>query len=574
MHDPKTHQQLFLSMPPPCKFYATGNCKKGNKCNFSHGDLNSGGFGSSGFGKAGFLNSNGFLNTNGFSKGFGGAFGLNTPQNPSNLLLDFTNTSTVSQKASVIKTDLDEYSRFHALPSLSAFGLGYPAVNNLISGRDVSPEELRIQYIEAVASNSVPQYENMLRAREKDMKFCVNHIKGKEDLAARYLMRSAEPGTNLPKPFIPKSVDENVEQFMKEPSSNGGFGASNFSSAGAFGSQNSAANPFASNNAFGGSFQPAATSAFGSTSTGSSFGNATNNSAAGNSTFGSAKPASGLPFGSSGFGNNSSNLGFGSSGFGNAPTSSGFGSSAPASGFGSTTGTTSGFGSSGFGSLQASTGGTAFGSTGFGSSGTSPASSAFGSSGFGSSGFGAQPAASGFGASGFGAAKPVASPFGAAAATTTTNTASPFGAPQNTLQNPFAANTAPTSSGISPFGQTAANSTPGSSASAAISQTPASNPFGASNLSPFGQVDAKSGPGGSGFGTFSTQQTAFGASNTANGFVKQTPPASGGFGAQNTANAPEDNLLGEYDPAVAAAFTSSVFTLGNVPDIAPPAAVC
>lgn len=534
-------------MPPPCKFYASGNCRKGNKCNFSHADQNTGGFGNAGFGKSGFLNNNSFLNNTGFNKGFGGAFSQNTPKAAPSALLDFTNTSTVSQKASQIKTDLEEYALFYAKPLLSTYGLGYPAVNSLISGRDISPEELRMQYLEAVAANTVPQYENMVRARARDMKFCIDHIKGKEDLAARYLMRSAEPGTNLPKPFVPKSAEENVEQFMKEPSpANTAFGASGFGSGGAFGSQNTAPNPFGSTNAFG--------------SSSNAFGSAANNTATGNSAFGNAAPASGLAFGSSGFGSTPSNLGFGSSGFGNT-SASGFGSSAPASG------TSSGFGSSGFGSLKPS-GASAFGSSGFGASGTSSATSAFGSSGFGSSGFGSKPAASPFGSSGLASAKPSASPFGAVA----TNNASPFGE-----------NTAPAATTTSPFGQTSASSAFTSTAPPALGQpaAPNSNPFGASSLSVFGQPAAQTGQNASGFASTNPQPGAFGTNNISNGAVSQPNNAwstFGGFDSQNaniqSSKEPDNALLADFDEAVADAFNSAGFTLGNVPDIAPPAAIC
>ena len=110
----------------PCKFYASGNCKFGNNCKFAH------------------------VNNNNNS---------NSGQNNASVLEKFISPNTLYDKTSQIKQDLSDYKLLQSNPVLSSYGLGFPAVNNLILGRDLSYEEIRLQYLEAVASNSFPEYE-------------------------------------------------------------------------------------------------------------------------------------------------------------------------------------------------------------------------------------------------------------------------------------------------------------------------------------------------------------------------------------------------------------------------------
>ena len=205
----------------PCKFYASGNCKFGNNCKFAH------------------------VNNNNNS---------NSGQNNASVLEKFISPNTLYDKTSQIKQDLSDYKLLQSNPVLSSYGLGFPAVNNLILGRDLSYEEIRLQYLEAVASNSIPEYERNIEARRKDMDYCVDHLRGQEQVAARYQQKSAEPNVGPAKPFIPLSLDESIAQlsnpgnnaFSSANNQSNPFGATTFgnaSSSGAFGAQ---PNPFES----------------------------------------------------------------------------------------------------------------------------------------------------------------------------------------------------------------------------------------------------------------------------------------------------------------------------------------
>lgn len=545
-------------MPPKqiCKFYQKGNCRNGNRCNFLHADPD-----------------------------------VEDIPNRVTSASQFMNLDP-SVIAKDIRQDLDEYKQFQMNPALTAYGTGEFAINNLIAGRDVSPEELRIQYMEAQLNNNLNEYNSSIELKKKDMEYCINEVRKKDTLAARYQQVGITHRDTM-KPFIDKTVEQSMAELQKTVGSNvNGFGGTS----GAFGSSGFGlnSNPFGSNaNPFGSAASKP--SGFGTSGFGSSgFGNNNNGSGA----FGlmgassantiSAPAASTNPgFGNSGFGS----AGFGSSAisgaFGSQKTTSGFGSAgfglSGSSAFGSGTGafgtqsnanplgsnnvtTTANTGAGGFG-INTTT--SAFGSSGFGASKPNNASG-FGSSGFGSSGFGL----SGFGSttsSAFGqqpnpasnAVSKTPSAFGASPSsfgTTTTNTPSAFGsatATANTNQNSTAAN---------PFGSTT------QSAFGQPAQ-PATSGFGG-----FGQTSAASGQKSSAFGGFASSTTtpAFGASN--NSMQPSTNGASVGstsqFGGTQAANNSAAKSLDKFDPEIAKVFLATRFELGKVPEVVPPPQVC
>lgn len=549
----------------PCKYYANGNCKFGNNCKFAH------------------------VNNNNNS---------NSGQNNGSVLDKFISPNTLFDKTSQIKQDLNDFKLFQSNPVLSSYGLGYPAVNNLILGRDLSYEENRLQYLEAITSNSVPEYEKNIEARRKDMNYCIDHLRGQEQHAARYQQKSAEPNVGTPKPFIPRTLEENIAQYSSQGSNVFGsannaqsnpFGAKalvNTTTSGAFGAPSNPFDPKPNagsgfgNSGFGSSgFGNSNTStlsafgggAFGASSTGSAFGAApSSGSAFGSTGFGSAQPAAntGSAFGSTGFGNSkpgtttsafgapSNGSAFGSTGFGNAqPT--------PASGstFGSTSlgkpSTSSAFGSSGFGNPASGSG---FGSSGFGNASTSGKS---GTTGFGQSGFGQ----SGFGQS---TNNTSSLPFGNL---NSENKASPFGTTNN--------NNSSSAFGTSSFGTGATSNPFGSSSEKAAS--PFGNPsnqnttlaFGASNNSNL--VFGQSGSNGSAFGASNKPAQQFGSGNNGSSFASNSGSfGSSGFGSSSVQPplASNDASLDEYDPKVLEAFSAAKFELGKIPEVPPPTALC
>lgn len=577
---------------PICKFYP--NCKNGNNCNFQHIDNN--------------------------NLGRGGGPGGHESSIES--VSSFTNPNTLNNKLNQIKNDLQDYSKFNGKP-LTSYGLAQPAVNNIISNRDLSFEESRLMYMEAVATNSVPEYEKQLNARSMDMDYCINHLRGKENLAARYSQQSVT-SMNLPKPFIPKTIDENINEFMNAPTSSfgapnafgsqsGGFGSSQ---ANPFGSQSNSlsANPFALNNqssgfgssgfgnsafgssGFGGSSGSSGTSAFGNSGFGNSGNSGSGNSGFGGSGFGSsgfgssgfggsqtkdASPAGdnnksgfgGSGFGGSGFGGSSfGNSGFGSSGFGgsafgnvNTSTNSGaFGQSAP----NNNSSNSSGFGSSAFNSSGLNNSG--FGSSGFG--GSSFGNTGFGSSGFGntttntsdSSGFN-KPATSGFGSSGFGSSGFGSSGFGSSGFGSSNVKESPTPAAENKpasgFGSSFAANNTQTDTKPSPFGNVTKPETNNSNTS----------PFGQSGFGTTSNTSTTSQFGNTGFGSANKAQSPFASSNSAADSNKPALGISSGFNSGPTNQLKAENVEGLDIPDV---FKQNAFVIGEVPDQPPPLEIC
>lgn len=384
----------------PCRYYAQGNCSFGNRCRFEHiGRVPSGATDSV---QSGYLSKSDFLNKD------------------------------TGELAAEIITDIQQFQKIQIRPVLSSYGLECWPTTNVIAGRDVSLEELRLQYFEAAATNNIASYDKNLDLRKRDMDYCISEVLLNAALAARYLQKSVN---QIPvRGFVNKSLDENITDFSRQSHPTGGvFGSTNvsnpFGSSAAFG--NATSNPFggqkATNN--GRISAPGSQSA-----TAFNMNNAFGSSGFGQSGFGSSSTNSGV-FGSKpgAFGQQnikiSQNGGFGSLGFsltqsGSAQRASGafggqqgtgaFGNKQDAAGISGASSVASGFGTSGFGALGQTSGAGGFGTSGFG--GILNKNSAFGSSGITTNTGGA----SSFGGSSFGSAANIVSPFAAAAKNTLT----------------------------------------------------------------------------------------------------------------------------------------------------------
>ena len=123
-----------------CKFFAQGNCKKGNACTFLH-TTNGGGFNSGGFGAGGFDNSAGFGNNN--NSGFGGFGGNNNNGGGGN-----NNNGKQRWNKQTLKKQIQ--TDFTVTKSVWPFSsYGGPDEPSLMPG-DFSFEEVRLEaYVEA-----------------------------------------------------------------------------------------------------------------------------------------------------------------------------------------------------------------------------------------------------------------------------------------------------------------------------------------------------------------------------------------------------------------------------------------
>ena len=387
-----------------CKFFKQGRCQYGNSCRFYHpqqsnnnynnyGSVASGNnaFGNQTRGGLGAFGNFASNNNTGFSSSGGntGNAAQETPQ-------QFCDPKSLTKRQNEMRNDMLELDEMLNISNciFTSYSLKPPAIANAISNRDFSFEEARVQYYQAQATNTIPQYQQQIANRHNDMKNAVNFIKQNSDKAVRYLQLSLSNQSIPPKPLIPVpdfnvpvSATGSGSIFSTSTSSNvsnpfGGqsnpFGSSaNLSSGGTFGSSG---------------FGSSTTGAFGNqTSTTGAFGNQTSTTGAFGNQTSVASPFGGSATGKTGLGGG----GFGSSGFG----SSGFGSS----GFG--TKTSGAFGSvtlsnlaasaqSPFGSSPASTTSGPFGGTSsatastFGVTNSANATSSFDTGGFGNAGFG------------------------------------------------------------------------------------------------------------------------------------------------------------------------------------------
>ncbi|CAR26911.1 ZYRO0C04290p [Zygosaccharomyces rouxii] len=584
----------------PCRYFQQGRCNKGNSCKFAH------------------VYSNG-----------SGASGQGTGQSMSEaeLLKSFINPSSLPKIARTINNDMKDAETFQLKPMASAYSYGSPCAVNLISGRDYSPEESRLDYYNAQRQGIMPQYMTQVSARESDMQECMNFTKAHTDWAARYLQVNTKQLTETGRRSIENEFINFPLDLTGTRSKSGSFGANPFTSppslnggdSGAFGQPS-----------FGGNTGNSSNSAFGTPSFGSSaFGGANTTTANNNTNAGSGgvfgQPAFGntsnlgSSFGTSSVGSNpfTSNSGgsaFGKPAFGSAPGSSesafgkpAFGSTTtpPASGgsaFGKPSFGSSAFGQSAFGAnaqqqqqqqqpqqQPPSTAGSVFGQPPFGSNaaGAAPAtgSSVFGqpsagsqanaTSAFGKPMFGSTPGQSNStGASAFGQPNFKPSPFGAS--NNATQNASPFGTSAFTQnQSPFSNNTNTTNTtsttSTAPFGSApTSSSSPFSSLQQNQNQAKpepiSQTTFGSQtqpSSSPFGNAQQ---PSVAPFGS-STGPKSSPFSNVANPSISQptAPKFTQGLPTE------EDNVpANELDQKTLQQFQMDHFNLGEVPDIPPP----
>ncbi|KAJ2368154.1 hypothetical protein H4S01_001754 [Coemansia sp. RSA 2610] len=331
-----------------CNYFLQGRCSFGDRCRNEHPQNRPSGFGQSSS-LGGQNNSNrfgAFSNTGGGSSGGGftqttafGALGNTTPKKSKDQPLT----------GALLKQGIED----RPLWKLSVFG---PTSNkpNMLSGTDVSPEEMHLDFMLAERAGNVPACQQKYAQLADEMDQRVREVVGNADSYA--LKWENQYGQTTP-----------------QSSGAGGTGAFG-QAASAFGQK-----PFGQSAASG--FGGSTSSAFGQPTT-------PKQSAFGSSAFGQSSGSGG--FGKSGasggFGQSSASGGFGQSGtgaFGKSTTGAFGQSSGTGSAFGQSSGTGSAFGqSSGASAFGQSSKPSAFGQP-------SPAQSAFGNTGtsaFGSTG--------------------------------------------------------------------------------------------------------------------------------------------------------------------------------------------
>ncbi|KAG7851511.1 hypothetical protein KL941_001180 [Ogataea angusta] len=477
-----------MSQRKVCPYFQNGNCRYGNRCHNLH------------------------------------------IKNGHEDLKSFTSASSLQAKTEDIRKNIDAI-----LPDvrngaiLTAFSLPPPANVNIISGRDMSYEELRLHYYQN-PDTAIREY----NSRKQDMLKCLESVRKDAQKAARYLQLAAEKNPADVKPFINFSINTNTV-----PSS---------SSSLPFGNRNSS--PFNQQS-----------SSFGSTK------NPFGGPAAQPNPFGAAATTISNPFASSG------TPAFGSAGFGSKPNP--FGSQANtnsvSSPFGSSSGVSSGFGRSGFGQPTAALAGAKPNPFGAQSSTSTNTVSPFGAisgntmnSGTASFPNGAATAASSSSTGPFGGQNMASSPFGGQ-----TNTVQP---------SPFGAGLQSTTANAGPFGNPQASSAFGKSGFGAFGAQKAS-PFAqpTATAKPFGQATASNASNSSPFGNSSStpfgqaQNSPFGQPN-ASSFGQTTNPTPTAF-KQSGIEEPKTKLE-DLSESIINEFKAERFTLGQVPDVPPPLEMC
>ncbi|AAS54375.2 AGL116Cp [Eremothecium gossypii ATCC 10895] len=509
----------------PCKYFQQGRCNKGNACNFAH------------------------VHSGGASSGSGGG------KSEAERYSEFVSDGALERWGNMVSSDMGDVALFQTRPLLSSYAPTDVAAVNLIQGRDLSAEESRFQWWEAMAQGKKAQYDAAMAARAKDIEKCVAYVKSNAKKGARFLQlatkRFREQGTYPSKPFIEHELDL---------TGGSGFGAAPLGGGGAFGQA-----------AFGSTGGTMAASAFGQpafgpppTAGGGLFGSTP---AAGGGAFGSAPAAGGGAFGQPAFGASAS-AATGAFGSGSTTTSA-FGS--PAFGSGATPTISGAFGKPAFGTAGSGATG-AFGKPSFGTGATTspfgtfgaqtavnaaPAttSNAFGQPAFGSAGFGAQPTPA------FGTGALPAKPFGfGATASTSTTTAVPFGANSSGMggttsafgQPPGAAKTGST------FGSAPASASIGFGGKVPSQQA----------LSPFTQqaIGSSSSP----FGGAGTTNTPFGSPQQPFGSAKTVQSTGTTRPVQGLPTADDKITEDELPREILDAFKAERFTLGHIPGVAPP----
>ncbi|KAG7879891.1 hypothetical protein KL905_001384 [Ogataea polymorpha] len=464
-----------MSQRKVCPYFQNGNCRYGNRCHNLH------------------------------------------IKNGHEDLKSFTSTSSLQAKTEDIRKNIDAI-----LPDvrngaiLTAFSLPPPANVNIISGRDVSYEELRVQYYQN-PDTAVHEY----NSRKQDMIKCLEYVRKDAQKAARYLQLAAEKNPADVKPFINFSIDMNPAPSSSLPFGNRGSSPFNQQSS----SLGSAKNHFGA---------PAAQS----------------------NPFGTAVTTNANPFASS------NTPAFGSAGFGSKPNP--FGSQTSTNSvsnpFGSSSGASSGFGKTGFGQPTGAFASVKPNPFGGQSNASSSTASPFGAISGNTMNSSTMSFPNGVGAGASSSAGPFGgqtstiqpSPFGAGSQSTTSN-AGPFGNPQtssafgNTGFGSFGAQKA------SPFGQQTANA--GVFGQAATKNVSSSSPFTQPSSAPFGQA----------------QNSPF-VQPSAASLGQTTNPTPTGF--KQAAIEEQPTKVDDLSESIINEFKAEHFKLGLVPDVPPPLEMC
>ncbi|KAJ2406829.1 hypothetical protein J3F80_003257 [Coemansia sp. RSA 2526] len=333
-----------------CQYFLQGRCSFGDRCRNEHPQKQQSGFGQSSSQSFGGQNTNRFGgfsgagNTGGFKQTTAfGALGSSTPKKTAKEQQQLT--------GELLKTGIED----QPLWKFSVFG---PISNkaNLLSGTDISPEEMQLEFKAAEASGSVAMCQQKYTQLAAEMDLKIQDIVNNVDSYAQQWNAQHESSTTQQSGF---------------GQAGSAFGQTKAPTQSAFGQTGSAFGQpkTPTQSAFG---QSNTTGAFGQSNTTGAFGQSNTTGA-----FGQPKPAGA-------FGQPAT-----TSAFGQSNSSSAFGQSKPAGAFGQSN-TTSAFGQFG------KSGTSAFGSQGtsaFGSQGTSAfgkqGTSAFGSQG--TSAFGQAP---------------------------------------------------------------------------------------------------------------------------------------------------------------------------------------
>ncbi|GME85224.1 unnamed protein product [Ambrosiozyma monospora] len=306
-----------------CRNYQqTGSCRYGNNCKFVHSNNNNNNnsWNNNSWGNNRNNNNNIYQNSrnNNFSNaGFNNAQKKPNQETPQ----EFSSASSLKAKSDQISRDMTEMlsDMNNGALLFTAYSLKPPANINLITGRDMSFEEIRLQYYNAKATNSIPQFENQYKNRVNDMKQNCLKLKNESSKAARFLQLAVQNGANsISRNFIDDLGNLDVPAALGA-GGNGFNNSGNTTSSSIFGAQTGTTNPFqqssspfgksvgntgAFGNQAGGAFSSQSnptSNSFGSqtgTTTSGAFGSQTNTTTSGSGLFGKSTTMTN-PFGGS-----------------------------------------------------------------------------------------------------------------------------------------------------------------------------------------------------------------------------------------------------------------------------------